>query len=36
VKPLDVDGPLDPNHNAMMVLVKSGEIPEDVETVIGR
>jgi histidine ammonia-lyase len=36
VKHLDVDRPLYPDHNAMMALVKSGEILDEVEKVIGR
>jgi histidine ammonia-lyase len=36
VKHLDIDRPLYPDHNAMMALVKSGEILDEVEKVIGR
>jgi histidine ammonia-lyase len=32
---LDVDRPLYPDHNAMKALVKSGEILEAVERVVG-
>ena len=35
VKHLEVDRPLFPDHNAMMALVKSGEILDEVEKVIG-
>jgi len=35
VKHLDVDRPLYPDHNVMMALVKSGEILEGVEKVVG-
>jgi histidine ammonia-lyase len=35
VKHLDVDRPLYPDHNTMMALVKSGEILEEVEKVVG-
>lgn len=33
---LDVDRPLYPDHNTMKALVKSGEILEEVEKVVGR
>jgi histidine ammonia-lyase len=36
VKHLEVDRPLYPDHNAMKALVKSGEILEEVEKVVGR
>jgi histidine ammonia-lyase len=36
VKHLEVDRPLYPDHNQMKALVKSGEILEQVESVIGR
>jgi histidine ammonia-lyase len=32
---LEVDRPLYPDHNAMKALVKSGEILDAVETVVG-
>ena len=35
VEHLDVDRPLYPDHNVMMALVKSGQILEEVEKVIG-
>jgi histidine ammonia-lyase len=35
VKHLDIDRPLFPDHNAMQALVKSGEILDEVEKVIG-
>ena len=35
VEHLDVDRPLYPDHNTMMALVKSGEILEEVEKVVG-
>jgi histidine ammonia-lyase len=35
VKFLDIDRPLYPDHNAMKALVKSGEILEEVEKVVG-
>jgi histidine ammonia-lyase len=35
VKHLDVDRPLYPDHNTMKALVKSGEILEEVEKVVG-
>lgn len=36
VKHLEVDRPLYPDHNAMKALVKSGEILEEVEKVVGQ
>jgi histidine ammonia-lyase len=36
VKHLDVDRPLYPDHNAMKALIKSGEILEEVEKVVGK
>jgi len=36
VEHLHVDRPLYNDHNAMMKLVKSGEILEDVEKVVGK
>ncbi|HXF85687.1 MAG TPA: aromatic amino acid ammonia-lyase [Anaerolineales bacterium] len=36
VKHLDVDRPLYPDHNTMKELVKSGEILEEVEKVVGK
>jgi histidine ammonia-lyase len=36
VKHLDVDRPLYPDHNTMKALVKSGEILEEVEKVVGK
>ena len=36
VKHLKVDRPLYPDHNCMKELVKSGEILEEVEKVVGR
>jgi histidine ammonia-lyase len=36
VKHLDVDRPLYPDHNRMKALVKSGEILEEVEKVVGK
>ena len=36
VKHLDVDRPLYPDHNQMKALVRSGEILEQVETVVGK
>ncbi len=36
VKHLDVDRPLYPDHNQMKALVKSGEILDQVESVVGR
>src|SRR5512142_2068096 len=36
VKHLDVDRPLYPDHNQMKALVKSGEILEQVESVVGK
>jgi len=36
VKHLDIDRPLYPDHNEMKRLVKSGEILEQVEAVVGR
>lgn len=36
VKHLDIDRPLFPDHNRMQALVKSGEILDEVEKVIGR
>jgi histidine ammonia-lyase len=36
VKHLHVDRPLYPDHNAMMALVKSGEILDEVEKVVGK
>ena len=35
VKHLDIDRPLYPDHNTMKALVKSGEILEEVEKVVG-
>jgi histidine ammonia-lyase len=35
VRHLDVDRPLYNDHNTMKELVKSGEILEEVETVVG-
>jgi histidine ammonia-lyase len=35
VEHLDIDRPLYPDHNVMMALVKSGEILEEVEKVVG-
>lgn len=35
VEHLDVDRPLYPDHNKMMALVESGEILEEVESVVG-
>jgi len=36
VKHLDVDRPLYPDHNAMKALVKSGEILDEVERIVGK
>ncbi|MFL7869671.1 MAG: hypothetical protein AB8I58_12640 [Anaerolineales bacterium] len=36
VKHLDVDRPIYPDHNVMKELVKSGEILEEVEKVVGK
>ena len=33
---LDVDRPLYPDHNAMHALVKSGQILDEVEKVVGK
>ena len=35
VEHLDIDRPLYPDHNTMKALVKSGEILEEIEKVVG-